>query len=199
MRKFWARPPGKVATVLGAGSAGLFFVQQLVKLGFPTVISCDLEPGRLAVAGSLGATHVVHAPDEDPAAITMAASDGEGADLVIEAAGYDVTRQIAVECVRKFGQVGYFGYPERYGLSPFPFERAYRKAITVDFIIDTALESGLRSFREALDAVHSGAIDVGYSLNEVFPLARIGDGLALARERGHGSIKMRVDLTGAAS
>lgn len=199
LRKFWTEPAGKVATVLGAGSAGLFFLQQLLRLGFEKVISCDLEPGRLATARKLGAYQVVRGPDEDVVAATMDASDGEGADLVVEAAGYDVTRHLSIECARRFGRVGWFGYPERYGMMPFPFERAYRKALGIEFIIDTALEPGLRAFREAVDAIHSGEISVDYSLNEVFPLSRIRDGLALARERGHGSIKMRVDLTGAVS
>jgi L-iditol 2-dehydrogenase len=194
LRKFWSRPPGRTATVLGSGSAGLFFLQQLRRMGFEKVIVSDLEPGRLAVARSLGAAVTVLAPDESVVDATLAETRGEGADLVIEAAGYDITREWAVECVRKWGQIGYFGYPERPGLAPFPFERAYRKAVTIDFIIDTALEPGLKSIADAVDAIHTGVIDVSYSLNERFPLEDINDALGLARDRGRGSIKIRVDL-----
>jgi L-iditol 2-dehydrogenase len=194
LRKFWSRPPGRTATVLGSGSAGLFFLQQLVRMGFEQVIVSDLEPGRLAVAQRLGAAATVLAPGESVVDVTLAATGGEGADLVIEAAGYDLTREWAIECVRKWGQVGFFGYPERRGLAPFAFERAYRKAVTIDFIIDTSLEPGLRSTVEAVDAIHTGVIDVSYSLNERFALANIHDALELARQRGRGSIKMRVDL-----
>lgn len=194
MRKFWGdRPPGRVATVLGSGSAGLFYLQQLLQAGFSTVVVSDLEPGRLEVAGRLGARTVL-APAESVVEATMAASDGAGADLVIEAAGYDVTRELAIECARKWGRVGYFGYPQSYGMSPFPLERAYRKALSLEFMIDTSMEEGLVSYREAIDAIHSGRIDVSYSLNERFPLDRTMDALQLARERGHGSVKMRVDL-----
>ena len=194
LRKFWSGPGGEVATVLGAGSAGLFFLQQLQQMGFKKIVICDLEPGRLKVAQALGATTTVLGPSESVVDATLSASDGEGADLVIEAAGYDATRALAIECVRKWGRVGFFGYPERYGPAAFPFERAYRKAVTIEFIVDTSLEPGLRSYVEAIDAVHGGTIDVGYSLNEQFPLTRIAEALELAHARGHGSIKMRVDL-----
>ena len=196
MRKFWSGEPGRVATVIGSGSAGLFFLQQLIRLGFEKVVIADLEPRRLEVARALGATATVLASEQSVVDVTMEQSDGEGADLVIEAAGYDDSRLQTIECVRKWGRVGWFGYPQRYGLIPFPHERAYRKAISLEFVIDTALEPGLRSFAEAIDQVHSGVVDVGYSLNEIFPLTQIGPALELVRDRGHGSIKIRVDLTG---
>lgn len=192
LRKFWQKPAGKVATVLGAGSAGLFFLQQLLQLGFERVVVSDLEPSRLAVAERLGATTTVLAPHDSVVEATLAASDGEGADLVVEAVGFDLTRELAIECARKWGNVGLFGYPEKHGLAPFPFERAYRKALTIDFIIDTVLEPGLKSVADALDAVHTGAIDVSYSLNERFALADIHDALEQARTRA--AIKIRVDL-----
>jgi L-iditol 2-dehydrogenase len=194
LRKFWPGQAASAATVLGAGSAGLFFVQQLKRRGFEQIIVADLEPGRLAIARRLGATATVLGSADSVVEATMAATDGAGADLVIEAAGYDETRIQAVGCVRKHGKIGYFGYPERYGLSPFPFERAYRKAVTIDFTIDTALEPGLRSFAEAIIAVDRGDIDVTYSLTDVFPLTQIAIALQLARE--HGAVKIRVDLTG---
>lgn len=196
LRKFWPGRAAIAATVLGAGSAGLFFLQQLKHRGFEKIIVADLETSRLDIARRLGATTTVLGSADSVVDATMAVTDGTGADLVIEAAGYDVTRIQAVECVQKYGKIGYFGYPERYGLSPFPFERAYRKAVTIDFIIDTALEPGLRSFAEAITAVDSGDIDVTYSLNEVFPLTGIATALQLARERGRGSVKIRVDLAG---
>lgn len=193
LRKFWQKPAGRVATVLGSGSAGLFFLQQLLALGFEQVIISDLEPSRLEVARSLGAAATVLAPEESVVEATLAATDGEGADLVIEAAGYDLSRELAIECVRKWGNVGLFGYPEKPGLAPFPFERAYRKAVTIDFIIDTVLEPGLKSVADALDDIHTGVIDVTYSLNERFALTDIHKALDQARSRA--AIKIRVDLS----
>src|SRR5215472_5355661 len=122
LRRFWPIPgaePG-VATLIGAGSAGLFFLQQLLSAGWETIVAADREPARLEIARELGATTCVRAPEESVVEATMDLTGGEGADLVIEAAGYDACRAQAVEAVRYRGRVGLFGFPERKGESPFP-------------------------------------------------------------------------------
>lgn len=200
LRKFWpggAAQPGEQgasATVIGCGSAGLFFLQQLRRRGFDKVVVCDLEPSRLERASALGAVRAVLAPGESVVEATLEETDGLGSDLVIEAAGYDRTRELAVECVRKWGRLGFFGYPEHYGLAPFPLERAYRKAVTLDFIIDTSLEPGLRSYEEAVSAIGSGAVEVDYLTTARFSLASIVEALECARARSGGGVKMSIDL-----
>lgn len=194
IRHFWDGPGAPLGTIIGSGSAGLFFVQHLRRLGFGQIAIVDLEPRRLDVARSLGADVVVDAGEGSILEATMEASRGEGADLVIEAAGYDATRALAIECVRKWGRVGFFGYPENPGLVPFPFERAYRKAAQINHIIDTSLEEGLRSYNEALSAIADGTIDVGYCLREQFPLEATAEALQVARERSGASVKLRIDL-----
>src|SRR5207248_4501313 len=83
--------PG-TAVVIGAGSVGTFFVQVLKQAGFENIVVSDLEPHRLDVAGELGATVLVHAPAESVADAAHDVTGGVGADLVLEAAGYDATR-----------------------------------------------------------------------------------------------------------
>ncbi|HEY3924263.1 MAG TPA: zinc-binding dehydrogenase [Acidothermaceae bacterium] len=194
MRHFWTGAGGGVAAVIGAGSAGLFFLQQLVNIGFEKVVVSDLEPTRLEIARSLGAFDVVDGGSASIVEATLAASDNNGADLVIEAVGLDHTRELAIECVRKWGRVGFFGYPERYGPAPFPTERAFRKAVQINFMVDTAFEPGLRSFAEAIEVVHNGTIDVDYLLNERFSLEEINAAFEHAHGRRRGSVKIRVDL-----
>jgi L-iditol 2-dehydrogenase len=198
MRKFWPSPDGmaerRVATVVGAGSAGLFFVQQLRQVGFERIVVSDLDPERLAMARELGADVVVHAPRESVIDATMDVSGGVGADLAIEAAGYDDCRAECVEAVRSRGRVGCFGYPQRQGLAPFPVETAFRKAPTVEFFVGTQHEPGLRSFREAVAAIHDGRIEVGYCLRPRFPLERVADAFALAEART-GAIKVAIELS----
>src|SRR5207302_1530501 len=110
LRRFWSGPGAGAATLIGAGSAGLFFLQQLRRLGFETVVVSDLEPARLEIARELGATACVDARTQSVVEATMDLTGGEGADLVIEAAGYDVCRAQAVESARIGGRVGCFGF-----------------------------------------------------------------------------------------
>jgi L-iditol 2-dehydrogenase len=194
-RRFWPGEPGRVAAVLGAGSAGLFFVQQLRRLGFEKLVVSDLEAGRLEIARELGADVVVRAPGESVVEACLDLTGGEGADLVIEAAGYDTCRAQAVDAVRENGRLGFFGFPERRGDAPFPIDRAFRKAPTIEFNVGTQREPGLRSFREAVAAIAEGKIEVGYLLAPTLPIEDAPAGLALARERAAGAVKVNFDLT----
>lgn len=193
-RHFWPPAGAGVAVVIGAGSAGLFFLQQLRLAGCGTVIVADREPARLEVARELGAAACVHAPGESVVEATLDLTGGAGADLVIEAAGYDACRRQAVEAVRARGQVGCFGFPERPGDAPFPVEAAFRKSAAVLFCVDAQHEPGLRSFREAVDAIETGRVEVGYCLGPRFPLERVPEALEQARDRGRGAVKLTIDL-----
>ncbi len=195
-RRFW-RPaeaePG-VATIIGAGSAGLFFLQQIRLAGFHTVLVADRSPARLEIARELGAAVTVLAPEDSIVEATMDVTGGDGADLVIEAAGYDACRAQAVESVRYRGRIGLFGYPESRGVAPFPIEAAFRKAASIEFSVGTQSEPGLRSFMEAVEAIVRAKIEVGYCLAPSFPLASVAEALAAAREWGRGAVKLNIDL-----
>jgi len=198
MRKFTralVEPPEHVA-VLGAGAAGLFFVQLARQAGCRSVVVSDLSEERLALAATLGASATVLAPQHDLVAAVRDCTAGAGADLVIEAAGYDRTRADAVEAAREHGTVGLFGYPERHGRSPFPVERAFRRSLTLEWISGTQQEPGLRSFREAVGAIRSGAIAVDHCLTCMYDLDRAPEALQRARDLGRGVAKVGFAITG---
>jgi L-iditol 2-dehydrogenase len=111
---------------------------------------------------------------------------------VVEAAGYDASRAQAIEAVRYNGRVGYFGYPERSGLVPFPFETAWRKCCSIEIVAGTQSEPGLRSFREAVDAIHDGRVQVDHLLTSRYPLIRFPEAFQAARERR--AVKVIVDV-----
>ena len=171
------------AVVIGAGSVGTFFVQVLKQAGFENVIVSDLEPHRLDVAAELGATVTVRAPAESVADAAHDLTGGAGADLVIEAAGYDSTRTDAIAAAAVGGRVGLFGFPESQGLAPFPFDTAFRKALTIQTSVGTQQEPGLVSFREAVAGIADGRYEVDYLLAPVYPVERIQEAMEAARAR----------------
>ena len=182
MRKF-LRPPVDTAGVIGVGPAGLFFVQLLLRAGCRTVIASDVDLDRLAVAERLGATPVLAASDDSFADAVLDATGGLGAELVVEAAGLDACRAQAVAALRLHGTVGCFGYAERLGLAPFPVRDAFRKAATVAWVRDTQSEPGLTSFREAVELIRTGAVDVEDHVRHVLPLEEAPRGLEQAHHR----------------
>ena len=194
MRLFWPEAGNtgiKTGTcaVIGAGSAGLFFAQQARQLGFEKVIVSDRNADRLGVAERLGMLPV-HVPTASLTDAVNEATGGEGADLVIEAAGYDACRAEAIRAVRMFGTTGFFGFPETGGDAPFPMFEAFRKAARIQWASGTQGEPGLVAFHDAVRHISEGLIDVSYCLGREFPLDRMPEAMQIAREDGHGDVKL---------
>ncbi|RQN08701.1 zinc-binding alcohol dehydrogenase [Aeromicrobium camelliae] len=188
------RPPGDVAVVIGAGSAGTYFVQHLRRAGYASVIVSDPNAQRLATAAALGATHPVLVPQESLEQTVHEVTGGQGADLVIEAAGYDDCRNAAIELVRWQGTVCFFGYPERAGLAPYPSFLAFRRCVTIAWINGAQAEPELLSFREAVQLIDDRTIEVDHCLERMLPLEQAADALDLARRAGGGATKVGIDI-----
>jgi L-iditol 2-dehydrogenase len=181
---------GLTAVVLGVGSAGLFFVQLLTQAGFGRILVSDTERSRLELAQALGAHHAVCPPDESIVDATMAYTHDAGAALVIETAGYDATRAEAVECTSYQGTLGLYGYPERFGMAPFPFYRVFRKALRIEVSVGTQLEPGLASFVQAVHLITTGAISTDYLQSCSFELADLAQAFETARARAHPKVQV---------
>ncbi len=105
-----ARPmPGATVAVIGCGAVGLSAVQGARIAGAGAVIAIDTNPAKLEIAGKLGATHGVNPAREDAIAALKRATNGRGADVVIEAAGNEAAFRLSVEAVRPGGQVVWLG------------------------------------------------------------------------------------------
>jgi L-iditol 2-dehydrogenase len=194
-RRYWpaALPAtGLSVAILGAGSAGLFLLQLAKLAGFSRAVVADRDLRRLKVAADLGADVLVDVTSVPFAQAVADATGGEGSDLVIEAAGPDECRTACVEAVRDHGRIGFFGLPERPGLVPFPLAEAFRKAATVEMAGSAQLETGLRAFRDSIQLIATGEIDVAHLLEPRFPIEQIQDAMEAARD--HAGVKVSVDV-----
>jgi 2-desacetyl-2-hydroxyethyl bacteriochlorophyllide A dehydrogenase len=105
--------PGDTAVVLGLGPVGLCAVQAARACGAARVVGVDTVAERLDVARSFGA-EAVHLTEEDPRAAVKAASEGRGADVVVDAVGHPDALDMACRMARKAGTVSVVGvYAER--------------------------------------------------------------------------------------
>lgn len=76
-----------VGAVLGPGALGLFGVQLLRRQGVDDVVLTGTREERLSVGADLGASLTVDVREEDAVDAIREYTDGEGADVVVEAAG----------------------------------------------------------------------------------------------------------------
>jgi S-(hydroxymethyl)mycothiol dehydrogenase len=86
--------PGDSVAVFGCGGVGCAAVAGALLAGAQKVIAVDVDPRKLELARQFGATDTVDASAHDPVAAIQALTEGNGADVCIEAVGHpDVLRQ----------------------------------------------------------------------------------------------------------
>ena len=78
---------GDTVAVFGCGGVGDAAIAGARLAGARTVIGVDLDARKLEWARDFGATHTVDASKEDPVEAIRALTDGNGADVCIEAVG----------------------------------------------------------------------------------------------------------------
>ena len=72
-------------------------------------MAVDLDPAKLALAATMGATCTVNASNEDTVAVAKNETGGRGVDVVIESAGSPVAFRVTTEAVRPGGHVIWLG------------------------------------------------------------------------------------------
>lgn len=142
---------GRKVLVIGAGPIGLLAVQVLAAAGADEVFCADLDPERLAMAVSLGATPI-DPRKEASAAVLKAATGGLGAWLTVDAVGSGQTRTEAVAATRSAGRVLLSGLHAE--ASDFPGSDVIRREIEVKGAFCYTAED----FAEALGAVAEGRL-----------------------------------------
>jgi 2-desacetyl-2-hydroxyethyl bacteriochlorophyllide A dehydrogenase len=88
--------------VIGAGPIGVLMSRAALRFGAADVHVTDPVAERLELARAQGALPL---SGDDPAAEVRAATGGRGADLVIDAAGFEATWALGLEAVRTGGRI----------------------------------------------------------------------------------------------
>ncbi|GAA0440563.1 oxidoreductase [Acrocarpospora corrugata] len=79
--------PADDVVVLGCGGVGVAAVAGAAYAGARRIIAVDVNPAKLDAARRFGATHVVDASREETVAQVRELTDGQGADVVLDAVG----------------------------------------------------------------------------------------------------------------
>ena len=149
--------------VMGAGTIGLFVVQGARFRGAARVIAVDVNDFRLDVAGKLGADAVVN-PAKSPLKDTvLEMTAGQGVNVAIEAVGYAKTFADAVSVTKLGGYVVAVGNLEK--KAEFDLQELVARELT---FIGSYASAG--EFRQCIDLVASGKINVEPLISDVMPL-----------------------------
>ena len=91
--------PGNTVAVIGCGGIGLNIIQGAWLAGAERIIAVDLNPEKLALARTFGATDTVNGHDGDPVATVLELTGG-GVDAAFEAIGLATTVGQAFQMIR---------------------------------------------------------------------------------------------------
>lgn len=169
--------------VVGCGPVGLMAILGARERNAGRVFALDRVPERLALAERFGATPVD--VGGDPIGAIRAATDGRGADRVLEAVGSPGATRLAYDAVRPGGSIAAAGVHTEPHLGFSPGE-AYDKNITY-----VAGRCPARRFIEPLfDVIRSGRYDLTAVISHRMPLDDGVHAYALFDEKRDGCTKV---------
>lgn len=162
--------PGDFAVILGAGPIGLLFTTVLRASGASKIIVSEPSEYRRNAAQKCGADMVVEPKDLKQC---IAATMGEGPDVVVEAVG--PLLPLAIEIVRTGGRVLQFGHDESVRPSVPVGEMLKKEAVVYGAFI------GKYNFERTARIMESERLPLDVIVSHQLPLRRVHEGIDLLR------------------
>ncbi|WP_455361124.1 S-(hydroxymethyl)mycothiol dehydrogenase [Streptomyces sp. SYSU K21746] len=168
---------GDSVAVIGCGGVGNAAVAGARLAGAAKIIAVDLDDRKLARARALGATHTVNGRTEDVVKAVQALTDGNGADVVIEAVGRPETYQQAFYARDLAGTVVLVGVPTPEMKLELPLLDVFGRggALKSSWYGDCLPE---RDFPMLIDLYLQGRLDLDAFVSETIGLADVEEAFA---------------------
>lgn len=162
---------GQTAVVTGAGCIGFVSMLALKAMGVTKIIVVDIMPKRLEKAMELGAAAVINGKKQDVAEEIMKLTGGQGADLMIETAGSEITTRQAIHFTKKGGTIVLVGYSPT-GEETLPIGLAIDKELTFKTVFRYR-----HIYPMAIEAVASGKVNLKGIVTDIFSLDEIQEAM----------------------
>jgi S-(hydroxymethyl)glutathione dehydrogenase/alcohol dehydrogenase len=177
--------PGDSALVIGCGGIGLSTVQFLSRFGADPIIAVDIVEEKLAAAKQFGATHMIHAAQEDPVQAVVELTGG-GVDKSFEAIGNPKTADQIVQATRPGGTATIIG-----GLGSGPFTLSSGRFVTREITITGVSSRRATDVEEVFQMAARGRIDLKSLITKRYRYDEINQALA---DLEQGKLRMGVSL-----
>ena len=174
---------GSDVMVAGCGTIGQLIIKVLRIMGCGSITALDIDDGKLRMALKSGADSVVHSGEEDTARRVKELTDGEGMDAVFEAVGVSETLELAVNSLKKGGELTLVGNIQKQ--VAFPLQRVVTSEININASCASAGE-----YAACLKLIEAGRIDLKDIISKTVPLSEGGEWFEKLREGLPGVIKV---------
>jgi len=165
---------GDSVAVFGCGGVGNAAIAGARLAGANPIIAVDIDPTKLQWAQEFGATHTLNSRDTDPVEAIRALTDGNGADVCIEAVGRPEVLEQAFYARDLAGTVVQVGVPDPTMKIELPMIEFFGRggALKPSWYGD-CLPS--RDFPMLIDLYLSGRLDLDRFVSETIPLDAVED------------------------
>lgn len=153
---------GDTVVVYGAGTIGLMTLLALKVSGAGTVVAIDMDDAKLSLAESMGADAVINSKSQDIEKV-FASIAPQGADLVFDAVGIEVTNNTGIQLLRKGGTMVMIGNSAT--KISFPLQYCVTRQIRIQ---GSCASSG--EYARCLRLIANKSIDLSPFMQTVMPL-----------------------------
>lgn len=186
--------PGDTVAVVGSATIGLAAIASARHLGAGKIIASAKYPQQAAAAAKMGADVVVGSEPGELEDSARAATDGRGADVVLESIGGNTAATLTQSIVAcrpqgKIIVIGGFREPIEFDfLAPLLDEQS------ILFSSCYGIIDGRHDYEVAIDILGSGKTQFREIVTHTVPLAEIQQGFEAAYDKTSGSLKVHVDV-----
>jgi S-(hydroxymethyl)mycothiol dehydrogenase len=163
---------GDTVAVFGCGGVGDAAIAGARLAGARTIIAVDLDDRKLELAKGFGATHTVNASKEDAVAAIKGYTEGNGADVCIEAVGNPAVYRQAFEARDLAGTVVLVGVPNPAHTLELPFIEVFGRGGSLKSSwYGDCLPS--RDFPMLIDLYLQGRLDLDKFVSETIAITNV--------------------------
>jgi len=160
---------GQSVAVFGCGGVGDAAIAGSKLAGATTIVAVDVDDRKLDLAQEFGATHICNSTSTDPVEFIRSVTDGNGADVCIEAIGKPEVYKQCFEARDLAGTVVLVGVPTPEMTVELPFIEIFGRggALKSSWYGDCLPE---RDFPMLIDLYLQGRLDLGGFVSETIKL-----------------------------
>lgn len=180
---------GDTVAVFAQGPIGLCATAGAHMMGATTIIAVESVPARIAMARTMGATHVVDFTKEDPVDEIRRITDGRGVDVAIEALGTQGTFESALRVLRPGGALSSLGVYSSDLTIPLD---AFSAGLGDNRIVTTLCPGGKERMRRLMEVIAAGRVDTRPLVTHRFTLDDIVEAYDLFSHQRDGVLKVAI-------
>lgn len=176
---------GDTVTIFGVGPIGLVSVMGAKARGASHIIAVARTDSRLELAREMGADLTINPVRDDVIKCVRDATNGRGADAVIETSAAQSALDNAVSCVRRGGRISTIAlYDSRPNLD-------LRRIVLSEIEIRGGLcPVGPKRLRDLVGVLKSGRFDLSRLITHRFPLEKVHQAIQTFENKLGGAVKV---------